>query len=340
MVKGDVVENTHASFAALREMDSVGDFMGIVIVVHKEVVNAVVHIAVYTNRMNQLMDSEAAHEAQLGIAEAVVVNHMCLVCYEMAEQRAGEEPFTHCGTTALDVAEWDIHQTELGFIAVEGGSIHGEVDGEAFLVVDNLRLCRLKVHVLGHAHAFVVDAHAKFGRNAGLNLVLRESVVAQDVALHEIVDTEVWAGIDGELNGVQIEHDFFLRVRIQEGECSAKRVYLRCGRRSVLCRNELYQSRAVQASTQGAIAVDARDVVERCGVDLEQVGTVLTRFCISDHEVEVNILDGVHFVAVVDREGAVEGLARHGHGLRELYRHASAHAVALTAFFLFYLEFR
>ena len=181
-----------------------------------------------------------------------------------------------------------------------------------------------------------MDAHAKFGRNARFHLVLSEGVIAKDVALHEVVDIEVRARVDCEIHRIEVEHDIFLCVRIQESECAAKRVHLRCCRSGILGRNELYQSRAVQACTQGAVTVDARDVVERCGVDLEQMCAVRTCRLVFDHKVEFYFLDGVHLVAVMNGEGTVEGLARHGHGLRELYRHASAHAVALSVFSLFH----
>ena len=103
----------------MREMDCIRNVVGIVIVVHEEVVNVIVFCAINTNRVDELVDSEAAHEAQFRIAKAVVVNDICRIGDEMAEQRAGEQPLSHSGLAALDVAERDVHQADLCIVAIE-----------------------------------------------------------------------------------------------------------------------------------------------------------------------------------------------------------------------------
>ena len=79
-----------------------------------------------------------------------------------------------------------------------------------------------------------MDDDTEFGRDTGLNHAFGEGVVANDVALHEVVDVEVGAGIDGHFDRIQVVCECFLIIRVNEGEGSAEVIYFRFGQGSFL----------------------------------------------------------------------------------------------------------
>ena len=131
MVEADVVDNADTRSTTIGEIDGIGIAVLVRHVIDQEVVDAVVKVAVGADRMNQFVDVEVADETQVGIAVAVVVDDMGFVGDKVTKQRAGEQPFAHGGSTAFDVAERNFHQTELCLVAVEGGTVHREVDDKS-----------------------------------------------------------------------------------------------------------------------------------------------------------------------------------------------------------------
>ena len=60
-------------------MDCVRCHISVRDIVHEEVVDAVIFCAVDTNRMDELMDSETAHEAEFRVVVAVVMDDVGLI---------------------------------------------------------------------------------------------------------------------------------------------------------------------------------------------------------------------------------------------------------------------
>ena len=59
--------------------------------------------------MDEFVNVEMAHEAQIRIAVTAVVNDMRFVGNEMSEQGACKQPLSHCCVTAFDIAERNLH---------------------------------------------------------------------------------------------------------------------------------------------------------------------------------------------------------------------------------------
>ena len=79
MVIADVVNDADCCSAAVREIDGIRHVVGVGIVIHEEVVDAVIEVSVSVNRMDKLVNVEMAHEAQIWISIAAVMDDVGLV---------------------------------------------------------------------------------------------------------------------------------------------------------------------------------------------------------------------------------------------------------------------
>ena len=317
MVKTDTVGSSHTGATSVGEIEAVRIIPDILNIIHQEIVDTIIQVAVCVNRMDERVDVEAAHQAQIRIAEAVVVDDVCLVGDEMSEQRTGEPPFTHARATGLDVAERNLLQAELPFVAVECGSVHGKIDSQALFIFYNLGLGGFQQHVLGRTCATVMDNHTQFCRDDGFYPIFGQRVIAEDVTLHEVVDVQVGTRVHHNIHRIEVVGHALAREGIDETERAAEGVLLGNDRRSHFCGDELHHHAARILRSQIRSAICARHIVIRQEVDLEEVRAIHS-ILVSNHKIDINILHRLALVPVVDGKRTLKRLAGHGHLLGEL----------------------
>ena len=317
MVKTDTVGSGHTGATSVGKIEAVRIIPNILYIIHQEIVDTIIQVAVSINRMDERVDVETAHQAQIRIAEAVVVDDVCLVGDEMSEQRAGEPPFTHARATGLDIAERNLLQAELPFVAVERGSVHGEIDSQALFIFYNLGFGGFQQHVLGHARATVMDNHTQFCRDDRLYPIFSQWIVAKDIALHEVVDVQIGTRIHHNIHRIEVVGHARAREGIDKTERTAEGVLLGDDRCSHFGGDELHHNAARILSSQIRSAICARHIVIRQEIDLEEVGAIHT-ILVSNHKIDINILHRLAFVPVVDGKRTLKRLAGHGHLLGEL----------------------
>src|ERR1035441_6129902 len=91
-----------------------------------------------------------------------------------------------------------------------------EVDKQPLLIVHNLRLGGGDAEIMRDAVALVPDQDAERVRNGGLDLWCRW-VVGEDVALVEILDVELRAGLDADGRRGQRDGDRHTVLKVAEG---------------------------------------------------------------------------------------------------------------------------
>ena len=110
VVEADTVGGGHIRTTAVGEVESVRIVVVVLHIVHEEVVDAVVQISIGIDGVDERVDGETAHKTEVGVAEAVVVDHVRLIGDKVAEQRAGEPPLPYSRMVGLDIAERNLHQ--------------------------------------------------------------------------------------------------------------------------------------------------------------------------------------------------------------------------------------
>ena len=160
MVEADTVGSGHSGAAAIGEVQAVRIIPNIIHIIHQEVVDTVVQIAVRIDSMDERVDIQAAYQTEVGIAEAVIVDDVRFVGDKVSEQRAGEPPLPYSRAIGFNVAKRNLHQTQLAFITVKRSSVHSEIHCQTFLVVDDFRFGSLQKDILGRSCASVMDNNA------------------------------------------------------------------------------------------------------------------------------------------------------------------------------------
>ena len=110
VVEAYTVGGGHIRTTAVGEVESVRIVVVVLHIVHEEVVDAVVQISIGIDGVDERVDGETAHKTEVGVAEAVVVDHVRLIGDKVAEQRAGEPPLPYSRMVRLDIAERYLHQ--------------------------------------------------------------------------------------------------------------------------------------------------------------------------------------------------------------------------------------
>ena len=157
------------------------------------------------------MDGHAVEQREVFIAVAGDMGSLHLVVEEVAEQRRGKPPLRIRGTLCGDGAEVSRHaaaQCQSLVAAVDLTAQQFKVDEQSLLVVHYLRLMGGHAHIGSIAVAHIVDEQCKLSGYHRLYHVLRERVVAQDVALHKVDEVELRRRLHGEGDGLQVaRHD-------------------------------------------------------------------------------------------------------------------------------------
>ena len=162
-----------------------------------------------------------------------------------------------------------------------------------------------------------MDDNTQFRRNNGFNTVFGERVIAEDVALHKVVDIQVGARVHHDIDRIEVVRHEFAREGINKAERAAEGVLFgHCGS-GLLSGDKLHHNATLVQGIQDKTAVAARHIVIRLEVDLEEIRAIDT-VLIADDEIDINILHRLALVTVIDGKRTLERLAGHGHLLGEL----------------------
>ena len=106
-----------------------------------------------------------------------------------------------------------------------------------------------------------MNDNAQLCRDYGFNAILRERVIAEDVALHEIVDIEVGARMHRDIHWEEVVSHTFAREGIEETERAAEGVLLgNCGC-SLFGGNKLHDDTALLLRIQRSITIGTCHIV-------------------------------------------------------------------------------
>ena len=204
-----------------------------------------------------------------------------------------------------------------------------EVDHQPLLVLDDLRLSRGNGQVLGRPVTGVDDQQPEIERHRRLDLG-GEGVVAEHVALLEVVQHEAGVGIHRDGRGQQRRDDLQPAVGIDVAEHSADAIDGWLLGRRVAVGDDGVLGRAASQRGERAGAVNGRQAGQFRAADGEAVARRGPRV-VADVELDTDLLEARRVVAaVVDLERAEEGRA--GHDGLLVDANADLGADALAAF--------
>ena len=306
--------------AAVGEIERVGQVVGVGQVVDQEVGLAVFVAAVGVDRLDQLVDLDALDQREPLVAQAVEVLEGGLVVDELPLQRRGHPPLGDGRFAGGDVAEVG-RQRGGHVLAGHLGGDDLEIDQEPLLVLDDLGLRRNDPQFLGVAGAVVLNQHGQLERLGRLDLV-GPGVVAENVALPEVVQVEFGLGVDGDGHGNERGRNFHAIFRVLN--LAADEVLRNTLRGGLRRGNNQPMGRTGRMWSDNArpVHVGEPDILGR--MNPEQVRHVMSGG-VQNHHIHEHVLQG-SVRTVFEFQPRVEGVAGHHDLLLELQSDPSADA--------------
>ena len=191
----------HRGLAAGRQIQGVGQVAVVGHIVDQVVGDVVVRRRADHQRACQLVNLHRVDQRGAQIAVVVQVLKAGREVLELALQARQQVPLRGDGGARGDIAQVDRQRVAAGM----GTHLRAddlEVDQQALLVFDDLGLGRTDAQVGRPALADIDHLQAKRKRLRRLDLI-GERVVADDVALPEVIEIELGLGIDGDARGQQ-----------------------------------------------------------------------------------------------------------------------------------------
>ena len=296
------------------EVDRVGQILGVDNVVHEEAAQRLFTILSDRKAMYQLMDGHLVEQRQVFVAITGDMGGLHLVVGEVAKQRACQPPLgvhLRVGGYGAEVIGDSLSERQGGITTVYLRADQFEIDKQALLILNNLGLLRHHIHVCGIAVALVVDKQCKLGRYGLFNL-LRQRVVAIDIALHEVSQVKLWRWFHGECDGRECARCFKTCERIDIRQDSAKRILPSNGWCCVLCGDEQNLCHTSSLCFKGPTLIKtwiSGKTSQRFRVNLELVTCCHYAFLVSDDQFQLDIGHGRRLAAVEHRERSAESLA-------------------------------
>ncbi len=164
----------------------------------------------------------------------------------------------------------------------------------------------------------VLDHNGELSRDRRLHIRTGQRIVAQDVALHEVMEHQIRAGVHRKGDARELDGGHLLVVGIPVGDRAAEGVGHRHRGRGTGFRDEeeLHDAMLLRRDLAGAGHI--AQVGELLGVDLEQP-VARHAIGIGDQDVNAQRIDTIRRVAIEDVKCAGEGLPCHGHRLAQLH---------------------
>ena len=254
--------------------------------------------------MNEFVNIDSINQRRLGVAEVIGLLKGRAVVDKAALERRRELPDAGLGLARPNVTHGNGQGRRYRLVADHGANDF-EVDQEAFLILDDLGLGRGNGQFLRRAVPAVGHDQAKVERlrrldNGG------EGIVADYVALQEIVERQQWVRHDGDGGRDEVVSDQQTGVGVGVAERAADVINRGCDRRGVPSRHDGVGGGADGAGGDNAAAVGGGEPNKQWRFDAEIRGIVLPGR-VGDLESDLDALDGHIGVAVGDFESAFEG---------------------------------
>ena len=291
--------------------------------------------------MDKLVDADLAEEREVGIAIARNVSGSDIVVGEVAEQRTLQPPLgieLRVGRNGAEVVGDRLAERQGSIATVHLRTDDFEVDGQAFLVSNNLRLLRHHADVGGIAIALIINKESKLGGLHRFYHIERQWVVAVDIALHEVGEVELGRRLHGERDGIELARYFQTGEGVDVAQRTAEGIVDRLCRSGMLRWYEEHGSRSCAVGCKRPSSIECQlpgEALQAFCIDLELMACGNNaRGSVGDREVQLHILHGRLLVAVEHGERATEGLTGHHHLLRELQGDGGADGTVLFRYFL------
>ena len=213
------------------EVDHIRGIVEIIDIVGKE--GASLLVVGSGHPVDQLMNLNLVEKRHILASVGRHLGGLDIIAGEVAEQRTLHPPLCISRGIGGKVTEFRrdlLAKSHHGVLTVELRTFDDEVDQQSAGVLDNLGLIGGHAQIVGGSEALVVDHECELCRLGCLDLLLGQGIVADHVALHEIVKVEHRRRINGQLHGCELAANLGTREGIGEAEYAAEGIDFRLDR--------------------------------------------------------------------------------------------------------------
>ena len=317
----------HRGLAAGAEVQRVGQVAGVGHIVDQVVGDVVVGGRAEVGGVDQLMDLHPVDQRGAQVTVVVQMGEAGREILELALQAGREIPLRGDGGGGRNIAQVNGQRVGAGLVAHLAAD-DLEVDQQALFVFDDLGLGRADGQVARPALADVDHLQAQREWQRGFDRV-GERIVADDVALPEVVEVELGLGVDGDARRQQRHIDDAAGIVVMQRAADA----VEGGRigRGIVGGHKGVENLADGAGVDRPVAVGVDGQVLRAGAADHELAVGVVAVGVSDVQRQRGIGQRGIAVAVVQLHRALEGGAGDHRLLLDAQAHLSANATGRRA---------
>ena len=278
------------------------------------------------------MDRHLVEQREILVAVAAHVCRLDIVVGEMTQKRRLQPPLgvrLRVRRNGAKLGRYALAQAQHLLLTVQLRAHELEINEQPLLVLNNLRLLRHHAHVRSVAVALVIDDDRKLGGNHRLHGILRQRVVAVDVALHEVRQVKFRRRLHRQRHRVEIASHLKARIGVDVRQRTAKGVLRVLFGSSIFRRDEDNRRRARLLSAQRPPALHVQltlKALQALRVHLHLMAAHhLARRHVRHVQPQLHLLHRTFLVAIEHRERAPEGLSCQRHRLIDLQGNRCTH---------------